>query len=85
MHDLHGHTHTHTYIYIYIYNCFFSDEQTRAKIRHDLMMIPVQKQTVINPEENEFWETLRKACLVPDTGFGREEELKGERINYRIF
>lgn len=52
------------------------DEETRAKIRHDLMLIPVLKQSTINPEENEFWEALKKACLVPDTGFGREEELK---------
>lgn len=52
------------------------EEQTRANIRHDLMTISVQTQADINPEENAFWEALRKACLVPDPGFGRDEELK---------
>lgn len=52
--------------------------------RADLDRIPTTELSVVSPQEADFWEELRQACLLPEPlVFGHEAQLKDKLVELR--
>ncbi|OWF56620.1 Chitin synthase 1 [Mizuhopecten yessoensis] len=53
-----------------------AEELKRIEVKRDMNSIAFFEISIINPEENAFWATLRETCLQPGSAaFGHTEEL----------
>ncbi|KAL5019917.1 hypothetical protein ScPMuIL_002809 [Solemya velum] len=61
-----------------------SSERKTMEMKRQLENATTHKLKIVNVEENNFWERLKKECLLPTSkAYGLEDELKGKLASLR--